>query len=475
MKWAFFFICLLCILPLTRWLQRNPGHFRIVWIVFGFLPFGLAATPMLDIALVDWAGWPGYAKGFLFSALDAVALAILFSQPKADNPLPFRRAMLFYFVAVVLSVFQAQVGMAALFYPWQLLRVFLVYLVVARACADRAVIPPLLTGLALGLCFQAALAVYQRYGLGMLQTGGSFGHQNLLGMVSNLVALPLFALLLSGRTGWASLAAPLAGAVIAVLTTSRATLGLAAAGLALLFLMSVLRRMTARKAAIGLVGGIVLAVLSSVAIASFERRFAEAPISGTYDERAAFIEAAAGILEDNPFGIGANNYVVVANTRGYLRRAGVAASHGSRSAHVHNAYWLTAAETGYLGLAAFLLLLFRPLQAALACGWRHREDRRGDLLLGLGVSLLIVYIHCYFEWIFFTAPVQLLFAIALGMIAGLTQQLGYWAAADDPETVPAPRRDDAAGGNPPSDAEDGDFWGIAPQAGAHGAYEAPRR
>ena len=78
-----------------------------------------------------------------------------------------------------------------------------------------------------------------------------------------------------------------------------------------------------------------------------------------------------------------------------------------------------------------MLLLLQPLVAAFVCGWRNRGDRRGDLLLGLGVALLTVYIHAYFEWIFFTTYVQYMFAITAGLIAGLAQQLGYWRRAKE--------------------------------------------
>ena len=40
------------------------------------------------------------------------------------------------------------------------------------------------------------------------------------------------------------------------------------------------------------------------------------------------------------------------------------------------------------------------MTAAFLCSWRHRRDARGDLLLGLAVALLTVYIHSFFEWIF---------------------------------------------------------------------------
>ena len=100
------------------------------------------------------------------------------------------------------------------------------------------------------------------------------------------------------------------------------------------------------------------AALLPLAISSFEERFAAEPISAEYDERAAFQRAAALMLSDHPMGAGANNYVVVANSRDYIRPGrGVTWGGSSRSTFVHNAYWLTAAELGYLGAIAFALLL----------------------------------------------------------------------------------------------------------------------
>ena len=133
---------------------------------------------------------------------------------------------------------------------------------------------------------------------------------------------------------------------------------------------------------------------------SFESRFSSELPEGGYDERAAFQNAAKMMLSEHPLGVGANNYVVVANVGGYDARAHVADTYGSLSTNVHNAYLLVAAETGYFGLLAFVILLLRPLIVAFRCGWRSRKDPRGDLLLGLGAALLTVYIHCFFEWIF---------------------------------------------------------------------------
>jgi len=394
----------------------------------GVLPFLLSGGGIhgLYVALISWAGWPGYVKGAEISVIDLFVLAIYFSQSRPQYSLPFRFSMALYFIAVLFSVFQAGVPMASLFYAWQLARMFLVYLVVARACSDDRVAPALLTGLAIGIWLAVGVAAWQRISGGVLQVGGTVGDKNLFGLMAHFVGLPWFALLLAGQRGWTPYLAPLGYAITAVLTVSRAALGLSAAGMVLIFMLSAMRKWTHRKATIALLSAAALGALVPIALSSLESRFSAEPLSSNYDERAAFQKAAEMILSDHPMGIGANNYVVVANTGGYNERAQVVAIAGSLSTNVHNAYLLSAAETGYFGVISLVLLLLHPLIVAFHCGWRNREDRRGDLLLGLGATLLIVYIHCFFEWVFFSFQTQYLFAMTLGLVAGLAQQLGYW-------------------------------------------------
>jgi hypothetical protein len=126
----------------------------------------------------------------------------------------------FYLAAVLLSAIQAIVPFATIFYVWQLARVFLVYAVVTKACADERVAPSLLKGMAIGLCFEACVVIWDRFHLGVVQASGTFGHQNLLGLVSHFVLFPFFALLLAGERGWWPSATSLAGGVIAALSAS---------------------------------------------------------------------------------------------------------------------------------------------------------------------------------------------------------------------------------------------------------------
>jgi O-antigen ligase len=246
--------------------------------------------------------------------------------------------------------------------------------------------------------------------------------------MSHFIIFPFFALLLAGQKGWLPAVTPLAGGVIWALTASRATLGFGSLGIVVLFLISAMRKWTARKARVLLFSAVALALLAPVAISSLQTRFELNPLTDGRDERDILNDTAAAILSDHPMGIGENNFTVVANTHGYYDRNGM--SWMSRSAIVHNIYWLTAAETGYLGIITFVVLLLQPLITALRCGWRNRNDRRGDLLLGLGVGLLVVYVHSYYEWIFVTFQCQYIYALVVGLVGALATQLGYYPRSD---------------------------------------------
>jgi hypothetical protein len=435
LKWVGLAMLLAAILPLSRWLRQNPGHAPKLWMLLGFLPFALSFLH-LDMAFISWVTWPGYVKGAEFTVLDALAIALYLSLPATKYRLPFRLPMAFYLFATVVSASWAWEPLAALFYSWQVIRVFFVYATVARGCSDSRVPLAIFKGMTAGLVVELVVAIWQRFGEGILQTPGTMSAQNLLGMMTHFVCLPIFALLLSGEAGWIIAAVPI-GLAVVVLTTSRGALGFALLGYTMIFVFSSLRKWTFRKQTVLIIGMLGSFAMIPIASSSFQHRFARQAelIASNYDERAAFERAASMMLSDNPLGQGGNNYVMAANLGGYNQRAGVAPVSGSEGADVHNVYFLVAAETGYLGLFTFMLLLLRPMSVALLCGWSRPGDRRGDLLLGLGIALLIVYVHGLFEWIFVLLETQYMFALDVGMIAGLACQLGYWGRVLPPQAA----------------------------------------
>jgi O-antigen ligase len=423
MKWIFI-LGLLGLTPtLAGWLRTNPGRAHWVAGLIGFLPFATAPFH-LYVAPISWATWPGFVKGAEVALLDAVALAVLLGLPRRTR-IRMKAPLLLFLAVAAVSVLQSRVPMAGIFYVWQLVRVTLVFAAVSALCRDDRCPPAVAAGMAIGLGVQAVMAGGD-YLTGALQSGGGFGHQNQLGILSHFAIYPALALLLAGRKGVTPIIGPLAGALVAIAGASRATIGLGALGVMTLLLLSMVRRPSGRKTAVAVGGVLALLVSAPLALRSLDRRLTAAPLSGSYDERAAFEKASWMMVADHPLGIGPNGYVVVANTEGYSARAGVIPTMGSRSAHVHNAYLLSAAEMGYLGMVAFTFMLLLPIWVAFRASMRSPKDPRGELLLGVAVALTMVAVHCLYEWVFVTFSTQYLFGIALGLVSGLAGQLGYW-------------------------------------------------
>ena len=429
MKWVFFIIAASLVWPVSVQLRGKPNERLRLFALLGFLPY-VTTYLHLYMAIDPW-DWVGYVKGAELSILDLTALTLYLSLHGPYARLPFRISMAAYFFAVVLSATQAKFPQTALFYSWQIARVFLLYATVYRGiCADPRVSSAILKGIAAGIIMEAGITLWQRFGLGVAQTPGTYVHQNTLGLVTHFVVFPFFALLLAGRRSWLVTAALLSGVIVEVLTASRGTILLAAFGFATVFLLSAARRWTSRKAVALLTAVASIVVIAPLTASSLQHRFAE---SGTEvalldedSERLAYKKAAADMLWDHPLGVGANNFTFVANVEGYFLRAGEASYFSGLSGNVHNIYWLTAAETGYIGLIALVILLLQPLIAAFACSLRYVGDERGDLLLGMGVTLLVIYLHSFVEWVFVTFDLQYPFAIEIGLVAGVARELGYW-------------------------------------------------
>ena len=83
---------------------------------------------------------------------------------------------------------------------------------------------------------------------------------------------------------------------------------------------------------------------------------------------------------------------------------------------VHNIYLLIAAETGLLGLLAFLIFLFLTIRSA----WKYRFNSKESYLLFAICFLLLVGLFDHFEWDLQQG--QILFWLFLGMLASYVEK-----------------------------------------------------
>ena len=397
--------------------QRNWAYF-----LFGILPLTMSALN-LDAALISWPTWTGYAKGHVISLLDTLAIAMIAVSARPWQRLPLMFAFLAYIFAVLLSMLFSELAMSTSFYVFQLARMFILFVAVASFAGKPSAVRWMALGLACGAIFQGVLTVDQRLS-GVVQASGSVGHQNLLGMMLHFVTLPLLALLLGGDRRKIIILGVLAALLAVALGASRGTIGFIGAGIPLLLLLSLLRRITVHKWKIVAIVLVAALAISPIVLKSFAERFAVNPnTAGSNEEREAFERAASSILSDHPMGIGANQYVVVANSAGYNDRAGVIPTYASRSAKVHNIYLLIGAETGWLGIVSFAFLLGLAIFRGLKFCFQNRKDPRGEIVLGMTVAIMVSAAHSFFEWILITYNAQYLLAIALGIIGGTIRQV----------------------------------------------------
>lgn len=401
-----------------------PGCFLL-----GASMFVLA--PGLWTAIEAWPAWPGYAKGFEISIVDGVSIALILSTKPVRIPWSIKIPFAVLCLALIVSTIAANQALPAFFYIWEMSRAVLLFLAIARVGATVKGAPvALIAGLGVGYIYEAVLSVTQ-YASGTARPGGNLGHSNFLGMASHFVLYPTVALLLGTRRFlWPSLVV-LAGIAASVVGESRATMGLLFVGVLLTVVLSLVHASTSRKAAFGGAAALLMLIALPVMTWAASKR-PEQALASSDEQREAMKRAAAMILADHPFGVGANQYVIVANMGGYSQRAGVAWNEDTRAAPVHNTYYLMAAELGFVGLLGFMATLASFIILGFRLVRRQLPDEAIELVPGLLVAVLAASIHMYFEWIFMTSLSHYLFAMAGGLMVAIAARTRAGAAAKEP-------------------------------------------
>jgi O-antigen ligase len=447
MAYVAFVISIGIVIVLSGWLRGAQKSHGTFWLLLGVSALLYSLVPQFGFTMLSEATYAGYAKGVEITIFDVAVCSYLLAQRGTTTfKTPFRNAMIPYFLVVVFSIPFALHWRAGLFYAIQLLRMYAVYRAVTIATMDEKNYASFMRGLSIGAVIELLIVMNQRFIGGDIQPDGTFGHQNSLGLVTNLLLISSTSMVLGGERSlnrWV-IAGP--SLLISALTGSRGVTGFALMGIIMTYFQSLYHGASSRKVKIGAVGALLAVVLVPVAILQLQQRFdreAELNIGDEeeYDERAAYVEAAKMMLADRPFGVGANNFVLVANVNGYYRAAKVAPVFNSLNGHVHNVYWLTLGELGYPGFAALLALFFVPIYKGLAAARKYRGRREAEVAGGLAIALAICYAHSMYEWLLMNANAQYFVAIVLGLMASRILVASGAGAAVPAETtafVPQP-------------------------------------
>ncbi|MCB1128582.1 MAG: hypothetical protein KDM81_18950, partial [Verrucomicrobiae bacterium] len=179
-------------------------------------------------------------------------------------------------------------------------------------------------------------------------------------------------------------------------------------------------------AGMGVVGAVGLLLTADTIVARFNDHGNQA----SSELREVMKDACREMVRDHPLGIGWNNYALVVNPPyryaevyyDWIRGRGMRVDETKANSVVESHYYLLLAETGYPGLAAWLLVIglawWRNLRAFLAFG--HSFQR--SLSLGIAAGCALNYLQSTLERVL-TQPRNLMLWLILMGVTGRLEQL----------------------------------------------------
>jgi hypothetical protein len=401
---------------IIAWMGRDVRRRDLAILAAGALMF-CTGPLQITASLVAWPAWQGISKGVILSLLDSIAIALLATRSRPFDRAPFLPLITLFTLPILLSVTQAAVKEAAFFIVFQMLQMAVYYVALAGELRRPAAVSSLMKGLSVGLMIEAGYVISQKLS-GVVQAPGTTAHQNILGIMVELSALPLIAAVLEGQRSKLVYAGIFAALIVIAGGGSRGTMLYFSVGLAIILVLSLARHATPRKWQVLGLGVLALAITSPLAYATLEDRFGNTEITTEEDQRAAFERAARAMAADHRFGVGANNFVTVDNLQGYADRAGLTWGSATRSKPAHNAYLVARAETGWAGEIALILLMGGLAFAGIRIGFRMRKAPHLGYALGGVGAIVAVAFHSNYEYAWYLADTQRLFFADAALIAG---------------------------------------------------------
>jgi len=352
--------------------------------------------------------------------------------PEARNPLHINLPLLLYFAITAISVAVAQDVSLSFFEVALLLEACLVYFYVANNVRTRRDVVYVVS-LLMTACLLVSLANITLQFTGMPSTiwgaptqiqiesdpsqsfmriGGTIGSPNFAAAYFS-ISLASAAGILFANLGralkWLAIAVLGLGGVALIFTFSRGGWIATTLAVALICFLGCRRRGLSLKTPIALI--LILGMLCLPFQNVISARLLEDD-KGSAQSRIPLMKLALRIFEDNPgLGVGANNYTVVMDR--YLTsdfREGWLFA-------VHNKYLLVLAETGIVGLLAFLAFLLDALREGWRC-WVHGDTLLSPLALGFTAGIAAHMLHMTVD-VFRGRPTQQLLWLVAGLLAAM--------------------------------------------------------
>jgi hypothetical protein len=376
-----------------------------------------------SINLISRELYRGPDRGFEFTAADlvcwALVIAIVARFPRGIEWFPLNTwLMLLFFLNACVLAATASEPLFTAFSLWKCLRIFCLYWCTVNCLRLGTHRRYIWLGYVGAAAVLTALGLQQKFLQGIYRVHGPFDHSNTIPLYANLI-LPV--LLIWGLCDrelplWKSVAsiALSLGLLFTVISTfSRAGIAIATGCFLCAVLWANLRSSSVRVRVSTLALGLLLTAGMARLAGPILNRIQNAP-KASETARDEFNYAARLMLHDYPFGVGLNNFSYVVTTHTAYRARFEVMKNEEQAGVAHHIYWLTAAETGYLGLALYLAIIVRFCWSALLGAFRgpgrHKSIRR-TLLFGVFLGFVALQASGFYEWAFRLTPVMQLFAI----------------------------------------------------------------
>ena len=401
------------------------------WGIFLAMTFFIM-TPKLWIQyFADHAYVKGTSQSFEICFLDFfVLIYLIVLLAKSDYKFKFfppGTIFFFIFFAICLiSCKNAPVGLYSAFEIYKFVKMFSLFVVMYNILLCYNCYDTVINGFACGIFINFLYALYQKYALGGYLIAGFMPHKNNAGMYLN-VLMPVYlyiALNLKFKSQYKRffyVAAFVASSGTIVFTQSRAAWGISALILFLIFSISMYRGVTRDKIIAICLLFVVLSLGLVKAYNTMYKRISVGNEAGTVG-RKLLVENAVDMANKNFWGVGINNYTAVntiENNYGDIFYKYANLSPDRNLGKVETVYLLTAAECGWIGLAAMLMWFFYYLiQGFISCFY-YWKTNMSYLSIGITIGLLGAYLHSTLEWsLRFSQSFYLLMAV-FAIIASL--------------------------------------------------------
>lgn len=310
---------------------------------------------------------------------------------------------------------------------WMLFLVYGVLLLIGVAIAKVHNATKILLGSILGVATLAAsVTLISAIRELALRADGPLGNANVLGGYLALI-LPLFLVSISETKGWLRRASQ-TGAIITTLAlissfSYTAWVSIIVAALVIVAIYSK-RLLTRRRVLSTVISGLtVLLLIIGVRFAitkdfsdavAVHRTIPTASVSTSFSQRVSFNQIALRMFADHPLtGVGLGGF-----QQAFPRYATTLLE---QPKYVHNYYLELLAETGIMGFASFVIVLYIIGRSGLVYIRKFQKDN-APYVLGMSVLVMIALIHAGLDFAFSFPSVGILFWLIVGTLLGSIRQ-----------------------------------------------------